>query len=279
MDASIGTGTTGGTGTARGTGTTAGAPHRFVIYPEGNEVAVYAANPVPQKPAIVLVHGIGTSHRYFAPLHAELDSGGDTVSIDLPGFGGVAKPRETLTIEGHARVLSAVFDQFGWGPVVLVGHSMGAQVVTELALVRPDLVSHLVLIGPVTDPRRATALQQGLSLGRDTLREPMAGNLLVLADYLRCGPLWFVAQLPTMLAYRTDLAVRTVVAPTLVIRGGNDPIARTSWCQRIVSQARDGECVVLAGHRHLVQFSAPTSTAEAIIEFVRSRPIVESPAV
>ena len=256
--------------------TSVGAPQRHVIHPEGKEVAMYATDPAPRTPSFVLVHGIGTSHRYFAPLHSALAAVGDTVSIDMPGFGGVAKPREILTVEGHARVLAAVFDQFGWGPVVLVGHSMGAQVVTELARVRPDLVSHLVLIGPVTDPRRASAVHQGLALFRDTLREPMAGNFLVFADYLRCGPPWFLSQLPSMLAYRTDLALRTVIAPTLVVRGGNDPIARASWCQRMVSQAVDGELLDLPGHRHLVQFSAPSATAAGIVEFVRSRPGVES---
>jgi pimeloyl-ACP methyl ester carboxylesterase len=255
--------------------TRTGTPHRHVVYPEGKEVALYATNPAPQAPTFVLVHGIGTSHRYFARLHAELHSVGDTVSIDLPGFGGVDKPGEILAVEDHARVLGVLFDSFGWGPVVLVGHSMGAEVVTELARVRPDLVSHLVLIGPVTDPRRATAVQQGLALGRDTLREPLAGNLLVFADYLRCGPRYFLAQLPSMLAYRTDLAMREVAAPALVVRGGNDPVARPSWCQRIVSQAVDGQLLDLPGHRHLAQFSAATETAQGIVAFVRSRPVVE----
>jgi pimeloyl-ACP methyl ester carboxylesterase len=256
--------------------TNTGTPHRHVIYPEGTEVAVYATNPVPPAPTFVLVHGIGTSHRYFARLHAELAPVGDTVSIDLPGFGGVDKPGRTLSVEDHAQVLGAIFDAFGWGPVVLVGHSMGAGVVTELARVRRDLVSHLVVIGPVTDPRRATVVQQGLSLGRDTLREPMAGNLLVFADYLRCGPRYFMAQLPSMLAYRTDLAMRDVAAPALVVRGGSDPIARPSWCRRIVSQAVDAELLDLPGHRHLVQFSGATETAQGILAFVRSRPIIES---
>jgi pimeloyl-ACP methyl ester carboxylesterase len=256
--------------------TSAGSLHAHVLHPEGMEVVVYAAVPAPRAPTFVLVHGIGTSHRYFARLHTELASLGDTVAVDLPGFGGVGKPGQRLSVADHARLLGAVFDQFGWSEVVVVGHSMGAEFVTELARVRPDLVSHLVLIGPVTDPRRATAVKQGLALARDTLREPMTGNLLVLADYIRCGPRWFFSQLRPMLDYRTDLAVRSVEAPTLVIRGGNDPVARASWCNRIVGQAADGELLEFPGHRHLVQFSAPVDVAAGIDTFVRSRPVIES---
>ncbi|PRY65392.1 pimeloyl-ACP methyl ester carboxylesterase [Glaciihabitans tibetensis] len=244
----------------------------------GAELRVYRAAPTLRSATIVLVHGIGTSHRYFARLQAELERVADTVSIDLPGFGGRAKPDVVFAVEDHARVLAAVLDELGLGPVVLVGHSMGGQVVTELARVRPDLVSHLVLIGPVTDARRATAVKQGLALARDTLREPIAGNMIVFADYLRCGPRWFVSQLPSMLGYRTDLALRAVQAPTLVIRGADDPVARMSWCRRLASQARDGEVAEFPG-RHLVQFSAPVETALGIVEFVRSRPGIGTEAL
>ena len=43
------------------------------------------------RPAIVMVHGIGTSHRYFSRLHRELESNGTVYPLDLPGFGGSPK--------------------------------------------------------------------------------------------------------------------------------------------------------------------------------------------
>ena len=43
-------------------------------------------------PAVVLIHGIGVSHRYLRRLHGLLAETGDTYSIDLPGFGATPRP-------------------------------------------------------------------------------------------------------------------------------------------------------------------------------------------
>jgi pimeloyl-ACP methyl ester carboxylesterase len=146
---------------------------------------------------------------------------------------------------------------------------MGAQFVTELAVLRPELVSHLVLVGPATDPRRARRRRLALDLARDALREPLSGNVLTTADYIRCGPRWYLTELAVMLAYRTDARVRQVQVPTLVIRGADDPIARERWCGELSDAATLGSLVQIPGHRHLVQHSAPERTAEAVLRHVR----------
>ena len=220
-------------------------------------------------PTYVLVHGLGTSHRYLARLHRELERVGTVHSIDLPGFGGMPKPPRALSIGAGAALLGAAIDRLGVTEVVLVGHSMGAQFVTELAAQRPALVSHLVLIGPVTDPARARPVTQAIDLARDTLKEPISGNLLTFADSLRCGPRWYFTELVPVLAYRTDQRLRTVEAPTLVIRGGDDPVARSSWCAKLVAAAPVGSLVEIPHHRHLVQHSAPGATARAVVAFSR----------
>jgi pimeloyl-ACP methyl ester carboxylesterase len=139
-------------------------------------------------PVFVLVHGIGMSHRYFNRLHGELAGAGAVHSVDLPGFGRSPKPADGVTIEQYADYLGELLPMLSDGPVLLVGHSMGAQFVTETAVRHPALVAQLVLIAGVTDPTRDSALRQGLALARDTLKEPVGGTLIVLGDYLRCGP-------------------------------------------------------------------------------------------
>jgi pimeloyl-ACP methyl ester carboxylesterase len=214
-------------------------------------------------PVFVLVHGIGMSHRYLNRLHGELAAAGAVHSVDLPGFGRSPKPPGGVTIEQYADYLGELLPMLSPGPVVLVGHSMGAQFVTETAVRHPSLVAHLVLIGGVTDPTRDSVLRQALDLGRDTLKEPFGGSLIVFADYLRCGPRWYLATLRPMLAYRTDLRLREVVAPTLVLRGADDPVSRHDWGVHLTAQAPRGRLLELPG-RHLVQYSAAPATAAAI---------------
>ena len=46
------------------------------------------------------------------------------------------------------------------GPVVLVGHSMGAQVAIEIARSWPGLVKHLVVAAPAVNDREDTLFRQ-----------------------------------------------------------------------------------------------------------------------
>jgi len=214
-------------------------------------------------PVFVLVHGIGMSHRYLTRLQTELAGIGSTHAVDLPGFGRSPKPAAGVSIRQYGDYLGELLPLLSERPVVLVGHSMGAQFVTEAAARHPELVSHLVLIGAVVDPTRDSVLRQALALARDTLKEPMRGTLTVLGDYLRCGPRWYLATLRPMLEYRTDRRLCEVSAPTLVIRGDRDPVSRHDWGVHLAAQSPTGRLVELPG-RHLVQFSAAAETAAAI---------------
>ena len=216
----------------------------------------------------VIVHGIGTSHRYSAPLHRAIAVGRGTYSLDLPGFGGMSTPPHRLWVENYATLLGTLLDTLGVTSCVIIGHSMGAEFVTELAVQRPELVSHVVLIGPVADAHRRSVVAQTVDLYRDTLKEPLSANLLVFGDYARCGMRWYVKTLSAMLAYATDKRIARVAAPVLVIRGSDDPIARRGWCSRLVHNSLHGRLVQIPGHRHLVHYSAPDQVADRIVEFV-----------
>lgn len=225
--------------------------------------------------AFVLVHGIGVSHRYFARLHADLATTDDVYSIDLPGFGGLPKPDRSLTVAEMAGALGGVLDELMLDRVVLVGHSMGAQWVVELAAQRPDLASHVVAVGPVADEKHRTLGAQALALAVDSLGEPLVGNFLVFTDYaFRCGPVWYLRQSPHMMSFRIEERVQDLTQPLLVMRGENDPIAGTEWCRQLRDNAAAGSLVVVPGCRHLVHHTAPRAVASALHTFVEASPLV-----
>src|SRR5437762_10443417 len=72
--------------------------------------------------------------------------------------------------EGLARWLDAV----GLHEPVLVANSMGCQIVTELAVRRPDLAGPMVLVGPTTDPTKRAARKQLFNMLRDSAAEPLS---------------------------------------------------------------------------------------------------------
>lgn len=214
--------------------------------------------------AFVLVHGIGVGLSYFTRLAPLLAEQGPVHVLELPGFGRAPKPAHVLTVEEHAGLVVALLRSIG-RPVVLVGQSMGCQVVLEAALRTPELVERLVMIGAVTDPDERSAPMQALRLAQDVLGEPPATNLAVFSEYLRCGPRRYLATLPSMLHYDTDAGVAAVTVPTLLVRGANDPICRRPWARRLAARLAVGRLVEIPGAVHNAQHSRPRATASAIL--------------
>ncbi len=90
---------------------------------------------------LVLVHGAFVDASCWEPLAAELRRRGHTVDTpDLPGRG-----RASVSLDDHvAAVVEAI--EAGSDPVVLVGHSMGGTVVTQVAERRPDAIERLTYV-------------------------------------------------------------------------------------------------------------------------------------
>lgn len=219
-------------------------------------------------PAVVLVHGIGVSHRYLRRLHATMAQYVDTYSIDLPGFGSTPRPEHTLPVADHASYILGAMEQLGVLEFTIVGHSMGAQFAIEVALQQPERIPYLVLMGPVVDSDRRRVAQQALALGRDCLLfESPSSNALVFSDYLRCGPLWYLKNLRVMMEYPTEQRIAGLAAPVLVLRGAHDPVASAEWCRRLAERAATGRLVEISGTGHVVQHNRSVEVADAILSF------------
>ncbi|AEE46715.1 alpha/beta fold hydrolase [Cellulomonas fimi] len=209
----------------------------------------------------VLVHGIGVSARYFRRLATVLGRDRLTLVPDLPGFGRTPPLDGEPTITALADGLVEEIAGRGVRRAVLLGHSMGAQVVAEAARRHPDVAERVVLLGPVVDPAARSARAQALRLARDTLHEPLDVNAIVFSDYVRAGPRRYAAQLPHMLGFDLDAAVTQVRCPVVVVRGEQDHIAPDAWVARLAGLARDGRALVVPGAAHVVQHVRPGEVA------------------
>lgn len=225
------------------------------------------------RPDVVLVHGIGVSGRYFRPLVDALARRARVVVPDLPGFGGSPRPDAPLTIAEHAAVVRALVAELGLVRPVLVGHSMGAQVVTEVAATAgPGNLSGVVLVGPVADPRAPTAAGQGLRLLRDVAHEPLRWSAVQVRESLRGGPSWFLATLPRMLEYPVAERLADVDAPVLLVRGVRDPVAPAAWLDDLAAAAPGADRLVVPRGGHLAQVNGARRLADAVARLAdRSR--------
>lgn len=201
----------------------------------------------------VLVHGIGVSSAYFEPLAHALHGHGDVLLLDLPGFGGIPRPKRPLTIAGFADIVRAGLENEGIEDPVLIGHSMGAQVVVDL-LARHDISSHAVLIGPPVNPAEPRVGQQVLRLLQSAKYETRRLRVLASRAYLRCGPSWFIEVLPSMMRYPMREQLPQVQAETLVITGEHDTVVPATWVEEMEALLPHGRTATIAGASHNVVY-------------------------
>lgn len=214
----------------------------------------------------VLVHGIGVSSRYFHPLATELAKSGEVFLIDLAGYGAVPDPKRDVPIQLHADVLGNLLQRAGVENPVLVGHSMGTQVVSQLASDAPQASDRLVLIAPtVSSPDRRFSTQ-AKALLRDITRESTRSNLIIVTDYLvRCGIPYFFAQLTHLLADRIEGRLPSIEVRTLVLRGDSDPIVPRSWAETVAELLPSGVHAEVTGP-HVVMHSDPVCIASLVVK-------------
>jgi pimeloyl-ACP methyl ester carboxylesterase len=219
-------------------------------------------------PTVVLVHGIGVSGRYFAPLVRVLEPRARVLTVDLPGFGSASGPR-SLSMAGHAASVRRALAGRNLAGAVVVGHSMGCQVVAHLLRGSPGLAAAAVLLGPTVDDRARSVLRQGLRLVRDSAGEPPRFVAVMVREYLRCGPVRYLLTARRMVADRIEDVLPAVAAPVLVLRGEQDPIAPRRWAQHVAVLCPRGRFAEVPGGHHAVQWSHPEHVARTCLELVR----------
>jgi pimeloyl-ACP methyl ester carboxylesterase len=102
---------------------------------------------------VIFVHGLRNSGEVWWPTRHRLDPRRVTAwFLDLPGCGNSASPShwERCTINSYAQDVYRFSQALGIDKVVLIGHSVGAAIATQVALDHPDLVRGLVLVAPAS---------------------------------------------------------------------------------------------------------------------------------
>ncbi|GAB2595361.1 alpha/beta fold hydrolase [Ramlibacter solisilvae] len=82
-------------------------------------------------PPLVLVHGVGCSHRDWLPVARRLARRHCVLAWDARGHGRCRPVLGSITLERLARDLAEMLDHFGLERPVLVGHSMGALILMQ----------------------------------------------------------------------------------------------------------------------------------------------------
>jgi pimeloyl-ACP methyl ester carboxylesterase len=204
-------------------------------------------------PRIVLVPGLGLDERSSARVRRRIRG----AVLILPGMG---RRRRVGTL---AELAGALLAQLGPGPVVLVGHSQSCQVVVAAAE-RDDRVRAVLLLGPTTDPRlRRVAGLTGRWIAT-AVREPWWQVPLVLAQWLRTGPVAMGQLWRQTCADRIDERLTRVGVPVVVVRGTRDALCPHDWAAHLAARAPRGRLVEIPGAAHMTPHTHPDAVARLL---------------
>lgn len=184
---------------------------------------------------VVIVPGLGAPG-YLTRFAEELTRRGARSSIlDVPGFGsggGLCCPAD---ITAMAALSARWVDQVATRPVLLVGHSTGAQAALRVAAQSPTWLTGLVLAGPTFAPqhRRLSRLLRPALLA---FRRDVPTELRVVQDFVRANTS-LLRLLRSALVDRPEEWIGAVRAPVLLTAGQADELAPQPWLLQLQAAA------------------------------------------
>lgn len=249
-----------------------------------------------QKPAIVLLHGLGGSSDDWQAVASEL-GGFDARTLDLPGSAKGPKPSDGYAPASLARWVAGEMSKANLEKAALVGHSMGGRVAGELAATEPGRVTALVLISPLgatryklTDRLKWKAMSRRAvltSVPESSMRSAAAYGFQVDGPG-RAG--WIERTLAARkgvdgaaVARAVEMSVDGILespplverlksskTPLLVIAGAEDPLVPKDETDALAKVRADARLVTLPNAGHYALLEDPRRVAKLIAGFVGS---------
>lgn len=247
-------------------------------------------------PPLFLLHGLPTSSYLWRDVMRDLEHDARTIAPDLVGLGSSERPEVAgYDLPAQARRLVGLLDVLDVDRVLLVGHGLGGAVAVLVAVLAPERVTGLALLGapvhadtwpapavlpltlPLLGPGAAALAIRAPAVPRAALAAVLGPHLpprvldhyvapLLTADGAR-GLTRFVRSVDQSLTEAAWEALRRDAPPTLLLWGSEDRVHALSYGRRLADQLPAASWVPLHGCGHLLAEMCPERVAEELEAF------------
>jgi pimeloyl-ACP methyl ester carboxylesterase len=180
---------------------------------------------------------------------------------DVPGFGdpaGQACPETLGSLAGTVARWLAVVPR---APVVLAGHSTGAQVALHATVRAPERVRAHVLLAPTFPPHLRRMRPLLGALARTAVHEAPGAVPTVLPTYLKAGPRRLLTCVRSAQADAPEDVLPSVTCPVTVVAGEKDALCPPEWIHHLASRAAIGRALLVPG-AHAFPHPHPAVTSD-----------------
>ena len=236
---------------------------------------------------IVLIHGLGGSAERWIKVIPRLSAKYRVIAPDMIGFGYSDKPSEDYTIEFFAKFLSAFIASLNLKTTILIGTSLGGQIVAQCASSNPA-IEKVVLVAPsgamksttpAIDAYMMAALYPNHASAKEAF-EMMANSGTVdeftVSDFVKRmstpnAKLAFISAVLGIKNSSVEDTLQKIDVPTLLIWGRQDKVIPIAFADKFVSSIRNCTFLEIDNCGHLPHVEKPALFSDSILEFLGSR--------
>lgn len=252
----------------------AGFVQEMAAGPAGRLAYYVAGEPggAPSTPStLVFLHGAGDQAGTWAEVAPAFAGGHRIVLVDLAGHGDSA-PFEgpipfDLVVEGFELLMAEAAPE-RFGPVVLVGSSLGAWAASVYAHRHPERVARLVLIngGPVRPELELSPVPEDREEARRLMAavrapdsEPLPGFVLDdLVERAATGPIGRLSEASeTMEKYLLDGRLGEIRVPVEIVWGRGDGLLASAYAEHLAAELPRARLTWIESCGHLPQIECP----------------------
>ena len=251
---------------------------------------------------ILLIPGLGLDHSYYRFGMPLLARHLQVLAVDPRGIGRSTKSPPPYTVEAWADDFAVMIDKLGFGPIHVLGSSLGGSMALALAQRHPGKLKSLMVVGGFSELDRATELNFRLRL---RLIEKL-GMSDEVADYMGLWTLTrkFInsdAGYATMRANQDIIRANSaesysafveallkwgrcqpgqeqepkftelldsIALPTLVVTSDNDHLIPKELSDLIAARIAGAKLVVMPGAGHIPFMEQPAEVVRIVLAFL-----------
>ena len=229
---------------------------------------------------VLFIHGAGGGEYTWSYQKGFFEKEFNPIIIELPGHGESGGEGEQ-EIGKYAEHVYAFLKALNLPKVFFIGHSMGGAIIQTLALIHPEVMRGIVLVGTGAKLRAFPMILEGIkNQFEETVRKIVpfsfsrkAPHEVIergVSDLMRCRPEVLYADF--LACDRFDLMneVEKIDLPTLVLCGDEDELTPVKYSQFLHSRIKHSKIEILPNAGHMVMMESPQIFNEKVGEYITS---------